>query len=266
MKKFLKGVGVLLIVALMFLTTVAVSAITLKYEDESSVISIVDSSNHGPEIVTKPFKGGQPSLWDNGLPDGRQGLSCVLWPAYPMDREVIDDFVVEDEKGWKIQDGHFRIVTYYDSEPSAIKAVKVIFYPNRGANCSPDQEHLEMRIAKFRAYYTGAVYFGRREIAVDCNFSTVEVGPGRWWVCFQPEIDENCFWLTAENKECPIFVSYPGLGFPKWTESMVALGEKYDVSFRLTGVKKTSKTPVIVQFFELFKTQSLIFRFLQRLL
>ena len=265
MRKFLKGAVVLLIAVAMVFSSVAVTADTVKYEEVSpAAASIVEGGILTEKIITNPNQGGAPLLWDNGLPDARNGISCVLYPAYPLDRQVIDDFIVDGE-GWYVTDGHFRIVTYYGSGPSAVVGVKVFFYANVGTDCNPELQVFEQRVANFNAYLTGNQYFYRDEIAVDCDFPKVFLSPGRWWVCFQPELDENCFWLTAESKECPIFVDHADLGFPRWTDSYTCFGEDYDMAFQITGNKKSKSLPTYVQFFELLKERSLLFRLLQQL-
>jgi len=59
--------------------------------------------------------------------------------------------------------------------------------------------------------------------------------PGEWWICFQPVVSENSFWLTAPDNECPIWVSMPDVPHPKWTSSMDAFGANYDLAWYITG-------------------------------
>jgi len=236
-KYFLKGAGVLLIAVTLIFTSIAVTANTMN-EKQEVPISLLASENSEISIksnkVNSDYKqSGMQVLWDNGLPDGRNGVSCVLWPAYPLDREVIDDFTVP-AGGWSVCDGHFRIVTYSGAGPEIIDAVRVFFYKSTGP-CEPDMQLYKALDTTFNAYLTGDVYFSRPEIAVDCQFDCIDLGPGEWWVCFQPEMDDNSFWLTTTESECSIFVSYPDLGAPKWTWGFYQFDDYYDVSFMLTG-------------------------------
>jgi hypothetical protein len=234
-KKYLiKGASVLLIAATLILSSIAVTADTTDETDQAStsLIDNVDLELNDNNAVSKQGSKGA-LLWDNGLPDGRNGCSCVLWPSYPLDREIIDDFTVPDG-GWSVCDGHFRIVTYGGAGPEIIDAVRVFFYKSTGP-CEPDMERFVERDATFSAYTTGDMYFDRPEIAVDCEFECVDLTPGEWWVCFQPEMDDNSFWLTTVESECSIFVSYPDLGAPKWTWGFDQFADFYDVSFQLTG-------------------------------
>jgi hypothetical protein len=159
----------------------------------------------------------------------------MYWPSYPLDREVIDNFEVPTGKYWLVCDGHIRIVTYYGNGPDIIDAVKVYFYESTGP-CEPDKERYAEREADFNAYLTGDYYFSRPEIAVDVEFDCVNLTSGEWWVCFQPEMEDNSFWLTSRGDDCSVFVSYPDLGNPKWTKGNTLDGwEDYDASFILTG-------------------------------
>ena len=234
-KKYkIKSAGVLLIAATLILTSIAVTADTTN-ENEETAVSLIDLENPGITVKSsqETKSTGKGLLWDNGLPDARNGVSCVYWPSYPLDREVIDDFTV-DAGGWSVCDGHFRIVTYGGAGPDIIDAVKVFFYKSTGP-CEPDTEVFAERDATFNAYTTGDLYFDRPEIAVDCEFDCVDLGAGEWWVCFQPEMDDNSFWLTTTESECSVFVDYPDLGAPRWTWGFDQFTDYYDVSFQLTG-------------------------------
>jgi len=237
-KKILKGASVLLIAATLLFTSVAVTADTMNEKEE---VPISLSAYGNQEIMAKSnpensgYKNcGTPVLWDNGLPDGRNGLSCFYMPP-TYNREIIDDFTVP-EGGWEVCGGHFRVVPNSATDPSAITAVRVFFYPSID-ECVPDTEAFAVLDATHTGYLTGAYYFDRPEIAIDCFFDCVNLTPGEWWVCFQPRINDNCFWLTALGYGCSIYASFPDdPEVPKWTPgSVVFQGQLYDCSFRLTG-------------------------------
>jgi len=238
-KNIWKEAGILLIIAILVLSTVAATANTSNENVEAST-SLTACGNS--EIVAKSALinsayeqcGNRAELWNNGLPDGRNGCSCVYWPSYPMDREIIDNFEVTGLL-WKVCDGHFRVVTYSGAGPEIITAVRVYFYGSTGP-CEPDVELFAERYASFNAYLTGGVYFERPEIAIDCEFECVDLTPGEWWVCFQPEMEDNNFWLTAGGDDCSIFAAYPDKAYDKWTKGYpTVFTEEYDVSFILTG-------------------------------
>jgi len=228
--KILKGAGVLLIVAAMVLSSIAVTADT---NNEAATCLTKGGATYNV-VENKPITYSRDLLWDNGLPDERNGVSCVLWPSNPLDREIIDDFEVTAD-GWSVCDGHFRIVTYGGAGPDIIDAVRVFFYKSTGP-CEPDPVRFAERDTTFNAYLTGDTYFDRPEIAIDCEFDCVNLTPGEWWVCFQPEMDDNSFWLTTGGNDCSIFLSYPDQSHPKWTKGYpTVFDEEYDVSFQLTG-------------------------------
>ena len=102
--KLLKEASVLLISAIIVLSTAAVTANTTNEEEENQTcLSIKENS----EIVSNNYNvdsgyrqsSNRAELWDNGLPDGRNGVSCVLWPSYPLDRE-----------NWLLPNGRLQIV------------------------------------------------------------------------------------------------------------------------------------------------------------
>ena len=260
MRKILKGAVILLVAALMILTTFAASANTMNYKNETPDLSIAESSEAYHIITPVPKPSGRAVLWDNGLPDGINGVSCVL--RSDLDREIVDDFIVDGE-GWYVSDAHCRIILNQDGEPSTITGFKVFFYQNEGEECNPSIQRFEERDATSNAYHTGNEYFYRREIAVDLEFEKVLLDPGRWWICIQPVVEDNCFWLTAAQQECPIFASYPDVGYNKWTAGNILFAEDYDVSFQITGVEKSKS--LNIPFLEFLRERSLIFRFLLQL-
>ena len=92
------------------------------------------------------------------------------------------------------------------------------------------------KTANITCTLTGDTYFGRPEILVTCTIDTVTLSPGKWWVCFQPQATENCYWLTANTNLHHVYVSWPDLGHPKWTNSNVIWpGKNYDVAWLLMG-------------------------------
>jgi hypothetical protein len=236
-RKILKGAVVLLTAVALIFSTGPVTADTLENIEIEQTCLTECSQN----ILTKELNiptvhqqsGGRAVLWDNGLPDERNGCSCGIWSTY--DRQLIDDFTVDGE-GWSVCDSHSRHVTWSSLGPESILAVKVFFYKNLGTDCDPDPQIFAERDASFNAYLTGDFYFDRQEIAIDCEFDCVDLTPGKWWVCIQPECTENIFWLTAEDKLCPVYLSYPDQGHNKWTPGYPAVfTEDYDLSFQLTG-------------------------------
>jgi len=226
--KKMKEASVLLIAVVMVLSTVAVTADT---NDNRAVISLTSTkgSNHMIFGNERIFSNGETLLWDNGDPDGILGLSSCYWSSYPIDREVVDDFDI-NETSW-VGGGHFRMVTYAGNNANFIDGVNVFFYEDIGNE--PSVDRYAERVAEFDAYNTGDDYFGRPEIAINVSFDTIELATGKWWVCFQPVLEDNGFWLTATGYGESVWGSLPDGGYPKWTKGYIIYGGYYDMSFKL---------------------------------
>ncbi|MDH7506886.1 MAG: hypothetical protein QHH15_03760 [Candidatus Thermoplasmatota archaeon] len=203
------------------------------YQSAKDLMSIDPTLNIYPskmnkiEIPEEPE--GRMDLWDQVTPDGINGLSASAWSSY--NREICDDFVADVP--WIVSGGQFRVVTYYGYGPEAILGVNVGFYADLGG--TPDTTPIAMYTATFNAWLTGDYYFNRPEIAIDCEFGPQVLTPGTYWVEFQPVSTDNCFWLTATGSGSCCYVSYPDLGYPKWTSALVVWGVAYNVAFKLTG-------------------------------
>lgn len=178
-------------------------------------------------------------LWDNGNPDGVNALPCVYYSSFPLEQQVIDDFYL-DLYEWNIMGGEFSIIIesivdpYVDPE-DVISNVKVLFYNSSGL-CEPNiTPFAEQYVKHFVAYLTGNYFFDKPEIkvAVDIN-PAVYLTPGDYWVCFQLEIEDNCFWLTTSTENCSVFL-YDSVQYPKWTSGYNVYNDYYDVSFLLAG-------------------------------
>jgi hypothetical protein len=169
---------------------------------------------------------GNAVLWDNGPDNGVNGLSDMWWPQYPLDREVVDDFF--NDETWTVTDGHFSGTTYYCSGCDDIVNVRIFFYEDVGGVPSLTR-YAEREATTISCTASGC------DLSIDVDFDPVVLPPGDWWVCFQPELDDNFFWDTADGQGNSVYVSYPDAGFPKWTDGYNVFGTYYDVAFQLTG-------------------------------
>jgi hypothetical protein len=235
MKKILKGAGAILILAVLVLSSAAVYGQNTNTTNKNAISLTEISQPSSTIITTEPQQSRGPVLWDNGDPDGRNGVSCVYRPSDGLERYIIDDFYVP-EGGWEIGDGHFRIVTGTGAGPEILDDVLVFFFYNTGP-CEPTMEPYATADPSFTAYETGDYYFDRPEIKVDCIFDPPITLPmdGEWWVCFQPVLEDNCFWLTTVEHDCTILLDYVGQ-YSRWTYGFDIFNDYYDVSFVLTGV------------------------------
>jgi hypothetical protein len=172
-------------------------------------------------------------LYDNGEPDGRNGLAGSMYAGY--DNRLIDDFTPDDD--WTITDGHFSFV--WNTQTSInIDSVKVFFYLDEGG-CSPSlTEYAEPAVSSFEGEHTGNSYFGRPEVAVDVEFAPVTAENGQtYFVGFQVagSVDDIAYMLTAASKGCQLFADLPYWGYPRWSSSSYLWGEEYDLAYKLTG-------------------------------
>jgi hypothetical protein len=186
----------------------------------------------GVQQFASPIGGrGQEVKWDNGVPDGRNGVSVGEWPG-TFEREVADDFTV-DGAGWDILGGRMRLVTYYSA--TSIDEGKCFFYADDGDEPSTEV-YAEVEWEVIDDFLSGDYYFSRPEIVVDVNWSEeVVLTPGKWWVVFYPIINDNPFWLTTGGSGESVYCAYPDLGYPKWTPGINVFGDNYDVCFKLFG-------------------------------
>jgi hypothetical protein len=179
-------------------------------------------------------------LWDNGPDNGLNGLSCMYWPSYPLDREVADDFFNDDY--WSVTSAGFSGTTYYCSQPGDVNEIRAFFYEDDGGEPVVDR-YAERLATDFTVTAVGC------ELTYECEFDEVILPPGTWWVCLQPEFEDNGFWNTADGQGSPVYVSYPDYGAPKWTPGIDVFGVDYDVTFQLYGEVGVSPGPPIPDVF-----------------
>ncbi|MBE3122488.1 MAG: hypothetical protein IMZ53_14895 [Thermoplasmata archaeon] len=218
--KLLKIAGVLLLSALLLFSATAVTANT--NEAATSIRSIAEPNN----AVTPTQNTGRDTLYDNGLTDGLNGLSCVAFPGY--NREIIDDFVVPGT--WQVTGGEYYVLT--NSGTTSVNGCIVSFFQDTGG---PSTTAYATKTAAITCTLTGMTYFGRPEIKVTCSFDAVTLAPGTWWICFQTQHTENVFSMTATVKGSSVFLSFPDQAYPRWTNGYVVFAAYYDLAWALTG-------------------------------
>jgi hypothetical protein len=196
----------------------------------------------GIDEVTSPVGEGDPrdgdeELWDNGDPDGRNGLAGSMYSGYS--NILIDDF--QNGEDWNVQGGdvHFLWNSGYTSNT---KTIRVYFFEDEG-ECDPSlDEYPEpdyvFEASEFTEYTTGQYYFSRPEVVVDFLLGEeAQIPPGRWYVGIQPEGNANdiAYILTAEDKGCMAMADLPYWGYPRWSSSQYLWGQAYDLCYALHG-------------------------------
>jgi len=187
--------------------------------------------------VSSPSNGGRGDLlWDNGEPDGRNGLGGSFY--YNYDNQLIDDFTNEED--WFVTDGHFSFIWNSGAGTGNLEKARIRFYQDQG-DCDPSKdEYADTYATSITETLTGDYYFSRPEIAVDVEFDEVALPPGNWWVSFQPDSkgEDLAYMLTAEDKGCAVMGDCPYWGYPRWSTSQYMYGQDYDLAFKITGFSK----------------------------
>jgi hypothetical protein len=201
---------------------------------------------HDPALqgVSSPSPlGDRDVLWENGGPDGRNGLASSYYYGY--NNILIDDFVLEADSF--ITGGDFHVVWNSGAGTGNLDTVMMRFYEETG-DCEPSMdEYAEVEVTSFTEDLTGDQYFSRPEVVFTVEFPEVALPAGNWWVSFQADSvgEDIAYWLTAESKGCECFADLPYWGYPRWSASSYLWGSEYDLAFALTGYS-TGPPPVYV--------------------
>ena len=190
----------------------------------------------GIDQVTSPGQGVGTggALFDNGLPDGRNGCFYGYYSSYTT--YAIDDFKNENE--WVVTGGQFNIAWNSGAGVGNFDLVDIIFYQETD-ECDPSTTQYAFRSAtSINDWATGDIYFSRPEIVCEVEFDAVTLPPGEWWVGFVPRSlsgTDYCAWLTTEVKGCQVMLYSDYYGWSMWTQGSVAYGDNYDTCFQLKG-------------------------------
>jgi hypothetical protein len=195
---------------------------------------------HDPALkeVTSPppIGGGQEVLWNNGEPDGRNGLAGGEY--YGQENLCIDDFELSMDS--TATGGQFHFLWNSGAGTGNIDEVEVYFYENLEDECDPSKDEMEGTplVCTVVSEETGGSYFGRTEIIVVVEFEEVPLNAGeKYWVGFQPDpIGEDlAYILTAEDKGCDMNWWGEYWGYSKWRTAQQQWGSTYDAAFQLHG-------------------------------
>lgn len=229
----LNGASVLLVATVMILSTFGATANTMK-ETPEICVSLTEHSEANAHIKSSESSSTNTRglLWDNGPVDERNALSCVNWPSNPLDRQIVDDFDVEGN--WNISGGYFTLVTYDAHTQEFVDGMNVYFYEDVG-NTPSMTSYVEILGVSYISTDTGNTYFDRPEISIEVIFDeVVTLFEGKWWVCFQPVMNDNSFWLTSAGSGENVWLDYPDdPNAPRWTPGFDIFGDNFDVNFKL---------------------------------
>jgi hypothetical protein len=192
---------------------------------------------HDPAIygLTSPTIGGRDILWENGDPNGVNGVAGSVYQGY--DNILIDD--VDIDGGAKATGGHISLVWNSGAGIGNLDTLYMWFFEETG-NCEPAMtEYEKVEVTGFTETLSGAQYFSRPEVVIEVEFDEVEIPDGKSWIGFQPDsVGEDIgYLLTADNQGCEIMADLPYWGTPRWTSSTQEWGAAYDLAWQLTGYK-----------------------------
>jgi hypothetical protein len=195
----------------------------------------------GIDEITSPVGGcwdrmGDDVLWDNGEPDGRNGIAGGMYNGYS--NMLADDFELDGD--YAIQGGKVHFL-WNSGSSSNLETVRMYFFEETG-DCEPSEiEYPEEGYfgiaAEFTEETTGTYYFGRPEIVVDFLLEEeILLGPGDWWVAIQPDgnSEDIAYILTSPDKGCEMMADLPYWGIPRWTPSSSQWGA-CDLSYEVHG-------------------------------
>jgi len=190
---------------------------------------------HDPALytVTSPVGGDRDLAWENGDPDGRNGLPGSVYYGY--ENLLIDDFTLDSRIS--AYGGHISLVWNSGAGTGNLDTLYMWFFEETG-DCEPSMDEYEkVEINEFSERTTGDMYFGRPEVEITVEFDTVELDVGNWWIGFQPDSvgEDIAYLLTAEGFGCEVMADLPYWEIPRWTPGSQEWGDTYDLSWQLLG-------------------------------
>jgi hypothetical protein len=213
--------------------------------------TLVTSMIQAPAITEDVHQSGEsqpldrPLIWDNGLPDGANGLSFGVWTGY--NRELVDDMSIT--MPCIVQGGELRMLFYSGAGSSNVGQVDAALFADNGG-VPGTTEIYDANAVGFTAVNTGNYYFSRPEVLVTASgLNAMITAPGTYWWSFQVTGNpaENLFWLTAPKIGTQVYLSYPDYGYNRWVPGSTVFGTEYGISFKLTGIPANITHDVGVQ-------------------
>lgn len=190
---------------------------------------------------------GFPAVWDNGRPDGGEGLSNFegVITEGEFDRKVADDFSVA-EVGSAIR-GVQACGVWFDSTDctAAFDALEVrVYADDAGSPVADDPFFHEQGEPHCRE--TGDTYFGGRpEVCYNLHIDMqpIATDDANWIVIRPIGTTENFFHLTSASGSeeltlapCHVQGDFdPDVSPPGWAECVERFSDNHDTSFRLFG-------------------------------
>lgn len=183
------------------------------------------------------------------------GISAFQGTLAPdqYDREVADDFSTGGET-WLVDTVRTHWVKFDPNDPNPITGGTISFFQRTGAGGVGALVATASNVAFGQAAGPGA-YFGRPEIVLTATFNPIALGPGEYFVMFQPNVDHNWFWLTHDNHAVSNILSPMHLQrgpnnsgtdptWPtSWAPGIGIFGLNYDMAFHIEGSRVVIPEP-----------------------
>lgn len=187
-----------------------VSALTL-----ASVAGIASAQavQVGPGAPVDSYNDGftnRSTLWDNGDTDGTNGYSQATSGVFGAYRATVDDFVVSDAAGWRLNS--FSTLGLWTSGAAGIGTGYNLWFhaDNSGA---PGSVVATANVTSYAEARTGRTWFSRPEVAIDVTFDDVILAQGTYWVQMQVIGPENHFQMVrSQVTGSEMWINYADFG------------------------------------------------------
>jgi hypothetical protein len=183
----------------------------------TTVLALGGMLSAGPTAMTAPDAyrghakpapqqiGGAPLIWDNGNPDGANGISHFegnLAGPGALERDAADDFQTGSAggSGWQVNGVQMSGVWFGGANaPGPLTALRVRIWNDAGGQ--PGSVFYDATVG-FNATNTGGTYFDRPEISYTADVNVVLDENTTYWIGIQPVgTTDNFFHLTSATGE-----------------------------------------------------------------
>jgi len=182
---------------------------------------------------------GTCTLYDNGDPDGSNGLSNATAGVFGARRALVDDFVIPPSQSWDVDSLSWSHVWVGGQTPPFGTSAEVLLRTDAGG--APGPVSAVATNVAYTEIATGEVYFSRPEAFSTATFDPWTLTSGTHWLEGLVVGNDNDYWLVKEDvvgAEC--WLNYDDFGGLRPASSV--FGQTVDLSFKLGGVTTTIGT------------------------
>lgn len=191
--------------------------------------ALIEANPSGQVSGPGAWVGGTGTLWENGEPDGVNGLSSEEGTNVPYSRTA-DDFYLDDSCPLYNIDV-IRVILLQD--PGIIDAGIELFLDNGG---QPDDAVYFSQWGYDTKTYVGN-WFSRDAYEFEFFTPGLQLAPGTYWLSgINWQGSGQGFWLTASpGWGSQIYFKSDHFGFPNWVTGDQVFGAQYNVAFDIDG-------------------------------